>query len=57
VKLLRQLHETAAEVGNESAEANAIRDEMDPVWYQLTEAEMHWTRHLSVLMYQERASV
>ena len=37
--LLLQLDDTVAKYGNDSAEANAIRGQMDAPWYKMSSAE------------------
>ena len=46
------LHKLAA-VDNESEEADAIREEMDPIWHQLTSDEQIEARRLSAKLYEE----
>lgn len=38
-ELLRRLHDVAAEFGNDSVEADTIRDEMEDPWEGLSEQE------------------
>lgn len=38
-ELLGRLHDVAAEFGNDSVEADAIRDEMEDPWERLSEQE------------------
>ena len=45
------LHELAA-LGNESAEADDVRERMDPVWLQLDEGEKKAARHYSAKLYE-----
>lgn len=47
-KLLREL----ADLNNESNEADVIREEMDPIWYLLTQEEKAEMRKYSADLYE-----
>lgn len=42
LELTKKLDETIAEYGNDSAEADVVRDEMDKPWYALTDEDMKY---------------
>lgn len=53
-RLLRQLHTLIDQGSDESPEGDQLRDEMDPLWYAMSESEREEMKALSAALNAQR---